>query len=74
MELKEGRVFVNGRPLQEPYLSAGVPTFGDTRSGNQIFHCGANEYFVLGDNRSISVDSRAYGPVPLQNILGLILP
>lgn len=72
--LKGGKVFVNGRELKEPYLPYGVVTYGNTHSGEQIFRCGDNEYFVLGDNRSISVDSRTYGPVPKQNILGLILP
>ena len=72
--LREGKVFVNGQALAEPYLPAGMLTYGKTCSGEQVFRCGSDEYFVLGDNRSISVDSRTYGPVPRQNILGLILP
>lgn len=72
--LKDGKVFVDGFELTEPYLPAGVITWGDTRSGEQVFQCGEGEYFLLGDNRLVSVDSRIYGPVPKQNILGLILP
>jgi signal peptidase I len=72
--LKEGKVFIDGKQLKEPYLATGVITFGNTRSGEQVFRCGEDEYFVLGDNRAISIDSREYGPVPKQNILGLILP
>ncbi|MCU0787036.1 MAG: signal peptidase I [Verrucomicrobia bacterium] len=72
--LKDGKVFVDGQPLTEPYLPPGVTTFGNTRSGEQVFRCGEGEFFVLGDNRLVSIDSREYGPVPRQNILGLILP
>jgi len=72
--LKDGKVFVDGKELAEPYLPPGVATFGHTRSGEQVFRCGKGEYFLLGDNRPISLDSRTYGPVPRQNILGLILP
>ena len=74
VELRGGLVFGNGRELSEPYLAPGVATLGHTRDGAQTFQCGAGEYFLLGDNRPVSVDSRDYGPVPRQNILGLILP
>jgi signal peptidase I len=72
--IRDGKVFVNGQPLEEPYLPAGTLTLGKSPTGEQEFCCGTNEYFVLGDNRAVSVDSRTYGPVPRQNILGLILP
>jgi len=72
--LKGGKVFVDGRELNEPYLAEGMVTWGNTANGDQVFLCGTNEYFLLGDNRAVSLDSRAYGPVPEQNILGLILP
>lgn len=72
--LRDGKVFVDGKELLEPYLPPGVATFGHTRNGDQVFRCGKDEYFLLGDNRPISLDSRTYGPVPRQNILGLILP
>ena len=72
--LKSGRVYVDGVELKEPYLPEGVVTWGATRNGDQVFRCGENEYFLLGDNRPVSIDSRTYGPVPKQNILGLILP
>lgn len=72
--LHDGKVYVDGKELDEPYLAADEMTWGTTTSGDQTFQLGENEYFVLGDNRCISVDSRTYGPVPKQNILGLILP
>jgi signal peptidase I len=73
VDLKDGAVYVNGRKLQEAYLAPGTATFPLSRSRDQLFHCGKGEVFVLGDNRSNSVDSRAYGPVPRQNILGLLI-
>jgi signal peptidase I len=35
--------------------------------------CGKDQFFLLGDNRQNSVDSRTYGPVPRKNILGPIV-
>jgi signal peptidase I len=73
--LRQGHVYVNGRKLDEPYLAPGTLTFSFGKSivMNQSVVCGADQYFVLGDNRGNSVDSRAYGPVPKANILGMIV-
>jgi signal peptidase I len=71
--LRQGNVFVNGRKLAEPYLAPGTLTFNFGKSMDETIVCGADQYFVLGDNRGNSVDSRAYGPVPKANILGMIV-
>ncbi len=71
VRLYAGRVYVNGRPLDEPYLPAETATWPYTH-GHDTFRCGPQEYFVLGDNRMDSTDSRVYGPVHRSRILGTI--
>jgi signal peptidase I len=71
--LKGGRVYVNGRKLEESYLPPGTLTFSDPKVREQLTRCGKDQYFLLGDNRGNSIDSRAYGPVPRENILGPIV-
>jgi signal peptidase I len=70
---KEGRVFVNGKEFQEPYLLPGTHTYTYSVKKQQFITCGKDQYFVLGDNRLKSIDSRAYGPVPRANILGMVV-
>jgi signal peptidase I len=66
IDIAHGRVYVNGRLLPENYLKR------DTRTGSRrtTFKLGSDDYFVLGDNRSDSYDSRSYGPVPRAAIMG----
>jgi signal peptidase I len=71
--LKNGSVYVNGCKLSETYLAPGMPTFTDSKYPDKLILCGKNQYFLLGDNRLNSIDSRAYGPVPRRNILGPII-
>jgi signal peptidase I len=73
VDLKGGCIYVNGRKLDEPYLRPGTPTFTTLGKNEQWFQCAADQYFVLGDNRNRSIDSRAYGPIRRANILGLIV-
>jgi signal peptidase I len=71
--LKDGTVYVNGRKLDEPYLVSGMPTYACGKVQEQMIMCGKDQFFLLGDNRMNSADSRVYGPVSRQNILGLIV-
>lgn len=64
---RTGFVFINGKPLNEPYVARG---HRDTQSG--IWHVPKGEYFMLGDNRAQSCDSRQWGSVPKANILGKV--
>ena len=69
--VKDGAVYVNGKKLAEPYLSPNSHTYC-RGSANKVFGLGRNEYFVLGDNRENSEDSRSYGAIPRSQIMGLI--
>jgi len=64
--IDHGRVLVNGRALAEPYVPA---RFTDDRSQPEMT-IPANEFFVMGDHRSISSDSRDFGPVDRGLIYG----
>jgi signal peptidase I len=69
---KDGKVYVQGKQLMEPYLMPNVRTFTYSRAKEQFITCGKDQYFVLGDNRLVSIDSRSYGPVSRQDVLGLL--
>jgi signal peptidase I len=68
VRLMRGYVFINCRMLQEPYLPKHTFTFPDERNDNTVFHLDTDEYFVMGDNRSSSSDSRFYGPINYKRI------
>jgi len=63
-----GQVLINGTPLNEPWLLKGILTTGIT---TQVIP--ANEYFVMGDNRSDSQDSRFFGPITASEIVGKVM-
>jgi signal peptidase I len=69
----DGKVIVNGEVLKEPYLKAGTYTFTYSKEREQFITCGEDQYFVLGDNRLVSIDSRAYGTVSRQDVLGRVM-
>ena len=65
VELKQGRLFVNGVEVDEPYITR--RDVGSTAESTVP----RNSYFVLGDNRRSSEDSRFFGAVPFENIIGM---
>ena len=70
VEIKDGKVMISGVPLDETtYLADSAYT--DQREF-QIIILSENEYFVLGDNRLASSDSRVWGSLPRENIIGRV--
>ncbi len=70
IKIQGGKVYLNGQILQEPYVASNINTDTSTYpSEGQELIIPANDYYVLGDNRPSSLDSRQFGFVPLQNIL-----
>jgi signal peptidase I len=68
VEAREGAVFVNGRPLSEPYLQPGIVT--DNLPPTIV---PPGDVFVMGDNRGDSSDSRVFGPIDEDTIVGRAL-
>jgi signal peptidase I len=66
LRIDRGQVYVNGKLLSEPYIPE---EYRDTRSQDAMV-IPADEYFVMGDHRSISSDSREFGPVKRDLIYG----
>ena len=65
--VRNGTVYVNGAALPEPYLQV------RDRSSAAPLVLGDDEYYVIGDNRRNSNDSRAWGAVPEENIVGRVM-
>lgn len=62
-------VYVDGVLLNEPYVPP-IPAGANENPQAATVHLGAGQYFLLGDNRLDSRDSRYFGPVPRANIIG----
>ena len=64
-------IYINGRVLNESYLTAAARE--DLGPPIKKTTVPQNEFYVLGDNRSISCDSRYWGPVPGKTIVGQVI-
>lgn len=63
-------VIVNGQPLPEPYIPEEFETLAGAFTKGRTITLGPNEYFAVGDNRPYSSDSRAWGPITKDEIVG----
>jgi signal peptidase I len=76
VEIKDGEVIVinkehpEGVVLKEPYLTAGTKSYSTDDAPVTL---GDKEYFVMGDNRNASKDSRSFGPVNQSFLTGRVL-
>lgn len=66
VSIKNGNVYINGEPLKASYVPADYLDHEDCAS----VYVEANHYYVLGDHRKYSDDSRVWGTVPRQDVYG----
>ena len=69
VDIRQGLVFVNGDQLLETYIDGAITDCGNP-SFCTSFVVPDGMIYVLGDNRQHSLDSRSFGPVPLENVIG----
>ena len=67
VEVRGGHTFINGQPIDEPW----VTHFGGPGYGPEVVP--EDHVFILGDNRTVSRDSRAIGPVPMDSVRGRVV-
>jgi signal peptidase I len=76
IEIRQKKVYIDGRKLDEPHAHfQGLPNLSDyskTRDALPPKRVPAGQYFLLGDNRDDSFDSRFCGPIPRERILGAV--
>lgn len=70
IEVKENGMFINGEKLEEPYLSEENQTLAGAFTSHGSIVLAPDEYFVSGDNRLHSSDSRSWGPITSKEIVG----
>lgn len=66
VEIKKGKIYINGEVYEDSYA------YGETSDCEEIT-LGSDEYFILGDNRLISKDSRYFGSIKEKDIKGKII-
>jgi signal peptidase I len=71
VEIRDGQVFVNGAQIDQPFLK-GAPTYcvGGYACQNSPIQVPEGDIFVMGDNRGNSSDSREWGALPLDRVVG----
>jgi signal peptidase I len=67
VEARNGEVLVNGKALKEPYVPKGATTTSVSPT-----HIAKNHYWVMGDNRTVSEDSRYFGSINGDLIVGRV--
>lgn len=70
VEISEQKVHINGEELDESYI---LEPCGINRCRDDNWTLAVDEYFMMGDNRNNSRDSRRFGPVPFKKIVGQVV-
>lgn len=73
VKIENNSIYVNGMKLNETYLPQNTTTQGGSflREGGEV-KVGPNQYFVIGDNRNHSSDSREWGSITKEEIIGKV--
>jgi signal peptidase I len=66
VDIKDDSVYINGEKLEEPYVNG----ITEVREFEVPYTVKEGELFVMGDNRDVSMDSRAFGPISLKQVEG----
>jgi signal peptidase I len=66
LQIKKGQVYINGKPIVEPYKVNDMSDFGPVKVPKGMF-------YGLGDNRPNSRDSRYFGPIPYRAVIGKVI-
>lgn len=70
--IKDGKVFINNKELDEKYLQEDIKTEINQKTGFDDFIVPQNCVFAMGDNRAGSMDCRDFGCIPLEKIEGTV--
>lgn len=70
LKVKGEKIFINDQVLPEPYVAQKEPLY---KRQDLILQVPSGNYFMLGDNRNFSVDSRDFGAIPDELIYGKML-
>jgi len=72
IEVKNNAIWVNGSKLPEPYIPEDFVILPGSATKDKSVYLGPNEFFVSGDNRPYSSDSRAWGAITKNDIIGRV--
>ncbi len=74
VSLRDNAFWINGEKVEEPYLTTGTPIFGGSYlAEGQSVVVPPGTYFVAGDNRPHSSDSREFGPIAKEDFIGVAI-
>lgn len=73
IQIKKGQVFINNLKIAEAYLLKNNDNFFKDFNNSDLYLIKEDNYFLMGDNRSISKDSRDFGTIPYQEIYGKVI-